>query len=135
MNPAPSEVNARTHQHERTAAGNHELALSSPLELFWGPIVVRIATVGDRRSLERLAKLDSTEMPIGATLIGELRGRPVAALSLGDGTAVADPFVATSDILELLRLRARQLGRTTSPPVAASGVSRRRRVRLNAQPR
>ncbi len=79
-------------------------------EPFWAPIVVRIATAGDRASLERLAALDSAERPAGPTLIGTLMQQPVAALSLSDGTVIADPFVDTRDIVELLRLRARQLG-------------------------
>jgi hypothetical protein len=87
------------------------LDVSSPHEPFFGRVVIRLATAGDRCSLERLAQLDSTDMPLGPVLIGELRERPVAALSLGDGKVVADPFVATGEIVELLRLRARQLDR------------------------
>jgi hypothetical protein len=68
-----------------------------------------MATAGDRSSLERLAELDSTDTPTGGTLIAELRERAVAALSLNDGKAIADPFVATGDIVALLRLRAVQL--------------------------
>ena len=120
MNATLSQLLARTHQQDLNAASNHKLGASSPLEPFWGPVVIRIATAGDRRSLERLAQLDSTETPIGATLIGELRGRPVAALALSDGKAIADPFVATSDILELLRLRAGQL----NPPSRARSLQR-----------
>ena len=71
--------------------------------------MIRIAAAGDKRALEHLAQLDSATTPIVPTLIGELRGRPVAALSLADGKAIANPFVATSDILELLRLRAGHL--------------------------
>jgi hypothetical protein len=35
----------------------------------------------------------------------------VAAVSLSDGVAVADPFRATADVVALLRLRAGQLKR------------------------
>jgi len=42
-------------------------------------------------------------------LIGERAGQPIAALSLADGAIVADPFVASADVVALLRLRARQL--------------------------
>jgi len=88
--------------------------LSSPIEPFWGGIVIRIAIAGDRGSLERLAELDSTEALIGAALIGESGGRAVAALSLNDGKVIADPFVASTEILELLRVRADQLNRAAA---------------------
>jgi hypothetical protein len=72
-------------------------------------VVIRLATSADRRALEVLAELDSARPPGGESLIGELLGRPVAALSLNDGQLIADPFVATGDVVDLLRLRARQL--------------------------
>ena len=96
-------------------ANDHRLALRSPLEPLWSPLVIRLATAGDQRALERLAELDSRPTPGGTTLIAELRGSPVAAVSLGDGEQIADPFVPTSDIAELLRLRAQQLSRSARP--------------------
>jgi hypothetical protein len=92
-----------------TRAGGHPSDSAGYVAPFWGPVVIRMATAGDRNSLERLAQLDSTDPPTGGTLIAELRERAVAALSLNDGTAIADPFVPTSDIVALLRLRATQL--------------------------
>ncbi len=109
MNSALRFLMGRMRQQDIVAAGNGRVDMSARSEPLWGPLVIRIATPGDRRSLERLAELDSTETPTGATLIGELRERVVAALSLSDGKAIADPFVKTSDVLELLRLRAGQL--------------------------
>ncbi len=89
---------ARERRRELIAAANHRRN-STPLgERLRGPIVVRIATARDRAWLENLAALDSTEPPTGTTLIGELRDRPVAALSLSDRKVIADPFVATSCI-------------------------------------
>ena len=85
------------------------LPLRPPLEPLWSPLVIRLATAGDQHALERLAELDSGRAPAGTTLIAELRGRPVAAVSLGDGEQIADPFLPTADITELLRIRARQL--------------------------
>jgi hypothetical protein len=85
------------------------VALSRRPDAFWGSVVIRKATVGDAGSLARLAQLDSATPPAGETLIGELQGRPVVAVSLSDGTAIADPFVPTDEILELVRLRTRQL--------------------------
>lgn len=108
MHPQLTLLLARARQQDLIAAAERARGLSSAAQPFWGPIIVRIATAGDRSSLERLAELDSTELP-GATLIGELQERPVAALSLSDGTVIADPFVATGDVVALLRLRAQQL--------------------------
>ena len=111
MNPHLNDILARERQRELVAAAHRGRTLSSSREPFREPIVVRIATARDRSSLEALAALESTEMPGGAALIGEMHKRPVVVLSLSDRTVIADPFVATSDIVALLRLRARQLDR------------------------
>ncbi len=42
-------------------------------------------------------------------LLGVVMQRPIAALSLRDGSVIADPFSPTAELVELLRLRARQL--------------------------
>ena len=100
---------ARQRQQELNAAARGRIR-ETPLRPSFASIAVRPATANDREALERLAALDSTEPPRGSTLVGELLQRPVAALSLSDGRVIADPFVATADIVALLRLRARQLG-------------------------
>ena len=87
------------------------------------PVVIRLATPDDRSSLGLLAELDSREVPAGATLIAEQQGRPVAALSMTNGEVIADPFVPTREVLELLRLRAGQL----TPRLAPHGFSARPR--------
>ena len=104
------------HQPAVTAGGSHRLEANSALEPLWAPVVIRLATAGDRRSLDYLAQLDSAELPSGALLIGELRGRPVVAVSLSDGSAIADPFLPTSDLLALVRLRAGQLTTRSARP-------------------
>jgi hypothetical protein len=43
--------------------------------------------------------------------VGELEGRIVAALEVRSGTTIADPFVPTQGIVELLGLRAAQVRR------------------------
>jgi hypothetical protein len=95
-----------TRREERTL--DHRLGGDGAI---WGSVVIRLATAGDRPALERLAELDSAERPRGMALIAEIHERPVAALALADGRAIADPFVATGDIIELLRVRAGQLTR------------------------
>jgi hypothetical protein len=109
VNSALSQPLARWREHDGVFAREHESEVASPAEPLWASIVIRLATAGDRRSLERLAELDCSASPSGPALIGVLRERPVAAVSLSDGKEVADPFVATGDILQLMRLRARQL--------------------------
>ena len=98
-----------------------------------GPLVVRLATTADRTSLQGLAELDSAPPPAGATLIAELRGRPVAALSIADGDTVADPFTPTSDIVELLQLRATQLTPRLAPHGSATRLRSKRTRRVRSQ--
>jgi hypothetical protein len=74
-----------------------------------GPVTVRFAVAGDAPELTRIAELDSAPRPADPLLVGERAGQPIAALSLADGTVVANPFVASADVVALLRLRARQL--------------------------
>jgi hypothetical protein len=74
-------------------------------------VTVRFAAPDDARELERIADLDSASLPANPLLIGERAGEPIAALSLADGAVVANPFVASADVVALLRLRARQLRR------------------------
>jgi len=76
----------------------------------WQGLTVRLATGADGPALTRLAELDEAAAPAGPVLVGVVMQRPVAALSLEDGRVIADPFTPTGDLVELLRLRARQLG-------------------------
>jgi hypothetical protein len=70
-------------------------------------VTLRSATPADRPAVIRVARLDSQTPPVGACLFAELDGVVVAALDLETGRAVADPFVATADVVELLRRRER----------------------------
>jgi hypothetical protein len=72
-------------------------------------VVIRLATGEDRDILEHLAALDSARIPGEPVLIAERDGRPLAALALSGGEPIADPFLPTSDLIELLRIRARHL--------------------------
>jgi hypothetical protein len=81
-------------------------------------LTIRHAYADDATELRRLAELDSGSAPAGATMVAEVGGRIVAALDLEDGSALADPFVPTAHIVELLRLhapRAAQEGRFPRP--------------------
>ena len=74
-------------------------------------ISIRFAAAGDAQSLERVAERDSALLPGGRLLIGEVAGEVQAALSVDTGEWVADPFRPTAAIVDLLRLRARQVER------------------------
>jgi hypothetical protein len=75
----------------------------------WQGLTLRLATSADGSALARLADLEQTAQPAEPVLLGEVMQRPVAALSLSDGRVVADPFTPTAELIELMRLRARQL--------------------------
>src|SRR4051812_24566900 len=72
-------------------------------------IIVRSATAADEFQLARLAALDSGRPVAGSALVAESDARIVAALPLGSGRPIADPFEPTSGVVALLELRATQL--------------------------
>jgi hypothetical protein len=72
-------------------------------------ITVRRSVSGDRGELERLAALDSARPPTGPALVAEADSRILAALPLGSGRPIADPFEPTASIVALLELRAEQM--------------------------
>jgi hypothetical protein len=54
-------------------------------------------------AVARLAQLDSAPTPAGELLAAEVDGELRAAVSLTDGSAIADPFERTVELVELLR--------------------------------
>ena len=72
-------------------------------------VTVRLAEERDARALQRLAALDSAEVPAGPALLAEVDGRAVAALPVLGGSAIADPFSRTVAMVDMLELRAAQL--------------------------
>lgn len=88
-------------------------------------VVLRHATTADEQSLRDLAAIDSQRLPAGPFLVAEVEGRPYAALSLSDGSAVADPFERTAELVELLR----------SHGAATASQERRRRISRSRRPR
>ena len=77
----------------------------------WAALVIRLAVQADETKLRRLAHMDSARPLSGRTLLAEQGGSVIAALSLDDGSAIADPFVASADAVAMLRVRAAQLSR------------------------
>ena len=73
-------------------------------------VTIRVAGPDDAMAIHRLAALDSAPEPVGTVLLGLVDGEPWAALALESGTAVADPFERSAEVVALLRERARLLG-------------------------
>ncbi|MGZ4183734.1 MAG: hypothetical protein ACXVUL_23980 [Solirubrobacteraceae bacterium] len=71
---------------------------------------IRLATADDDAALRRLAEIDSQDPLAGPVLLGELGGKPQAALSLADGRVIANPFLATAQLLAHMRMRAGAIG-------------------------
>ena len=85
-------------------------------------VLIRAARGSDGAALERLAALDSAEVPAGSLLVAEADGRVVAAIASSTGEAIADPFLPTADVVALLQLRAAG----TSAPRGRRGITARR---------
>ena len=75
-------------------------------------ITIRPGYADDLTALQRLAALDSAAVPMEPLLVAELDGALAAALSLRDGTSIADPFRPTAEIVALLRAHAATAERT-----------------------
>jgi hypothetical protein len=67
---------------------------------------IRFATGEDAETLRDLADRDSEQPLVGRVLIGQLNGKPAAALSLHDGRVIADPSRRTDQLAAALRTRA-----------------------------
>lgn len=74
-----------------------------------GEIGIRPAGPLDTAALRRLAELADRPLPAEPLLLAESDGEPVVALSTKTGESISDPFRATADLVELLRVRAGQL--------------------------
>lgn len=73
-------------------------------------ITIRDAQPQDFAAVERLAALDGRPAPGGRVVLASVGGAVRAAIGM-DGGVVADPFVPTTDLVALLRVRADQLAR------------------------
>jgi hypothetical protein len=75
-------------------------------------VVLRPAITTDEVVLRDLAGLASTRLPAGPFLVAEVDGAIVAALSTSDDVAIADPFVLSAHLVDLLREHAGTAART-----------------------
>jgi hypothetical protein len=72
-------------------------------------IRIRLAGAADLAALERLAALDGKLLATDRQVVADVGGHLVAAVSLVDGSPIADPFFETAPVVRLLELRAQQL--------------------------
>jgi hypothetical protein len=70
-------------------------------------IKIRQATSTDAFALRRLAALDDRPALRGEILLAEQAGEIRAALSVDNGRVVANPFAATAELVEMLRVHGR----------------------------
>lgn len=84
-------------------------------------VTVRRSTSDDFSGLARLAALDSARPPSGPALIAEADSRMLAALPLGAGRPIADPFEPTSELVALLELRRSQIESASDASAAGPG--------------
>jgi hypothetical protein len=70
-------------------------------------IMIRPAYADDQPALYRLAALDSAAgVPAAPVLVAEVDDELHAALSMADGSVIADPFFPTQHLVTLLRAHA-----------------------------
>jgi hypothetical protein len=72
-------------------------------------LTIRRATAADAFALKRLAAIDSAAPPTGDVLLAEMDNELWAAVAVESGTAIADPFRPSGDLVELLRFRAERM--------------------------
>jgi hypothetical protein len=75
-------------------------------------ISIRIAGQREEAAIARLAQLSEHPVPSGRALVAEVDGQVRAALPLARGPMLVDPFHPSTEVRELLSLRAAQLGET-----------------------
>ena len=91
---------------------------------------IRTATPDDARALRLLAALDDQRALRGPTLIAQVEGEPLAAISLSDGRVIADPFRPTAAYATALRMRARAVATAERTPSLAARI----RAAIHARP-
>lgn len=81
-------------------------------------VTLRYACAADGERLQHLRELDSAPRSMAdpalggeSALVAEVDGRLRAALPLDGSAPIADPFYRGAELVDLLRLRAAQLGR------------------------
>jgi hypothetical protein len=94
------------------AALGHALAMDTVTDL---PITIRMAYPDDASALRRLAELDSAAVPAEPLMLAEVDGELQVAVSMSDLSTIADPFVPTAHVVDLVRGHIRQTVSTSAP--------------------
>jgi hypothetical protein len=94
-------------------------------------VTVRQSLPADESNLARLAALDSARPLHGQVLVAEADSRLLAALPLGSGRAIADPFEPTAELVELLRLHKGQLAESRGDRATRGRLGSLLRARLS----
>jgi len=120
MHPEFSQMTIHEHNREldqqAARAALVGQALPEPAAENEDAVELRLCTVDDDATLERLALLEERPAPAGRYVVAEVNGSVVAAVSLVSGAVLADPFEPTAHLLPLLRLRAAQLAPDARAP-------------------
>jgi hypothetical protein len=95
-------------------------------------ITIRTSQAADAGELLRLAALDSADPIHGAALLAEVDGSVRAALPLGGGRAIADPFAESIHVVALLRAHAQALHAESRSETRGARVRARGRFALAA---
>ena len=72
-------------------------------------VELRLSRESDDKALVDLAVLAGQKLPFGRLVLAAADGQIVAAVPLGGGRPLADPFWRTEEVVRLLELRAAQL--------------------------
>ncbi len=88
-------------------------------------VTIREAREREIWAVARLAQLDSAPIGRAPFLVAEVGGQMRAALSLADGSLVADPFTRTAELADLLHVRAEQLALEARDGSRPKGMARR----------
>jgi hypothetical protein len=104
----------------RSSGGRRRRNPAQPASGVLESVSIRRLDDTDAEALDRLAGRDSSVRPSGELLGAELDGRLIAAVSIANGEAVADPFTRTAEAQSLLQLRASQLRQSDSHDRASS---------------
>jgi hypothetical protein len=92
-------------------------------------VAVRVARPEDELAIQRVASLDGKKALTGRVLVAEADREIIAAIGIESGSAVADPFRWTSDVVALMEMRAEQLAAADLVPAPAAGGAVRNALR------
>ena len=88
------------------------------------PVTIRWATPEDSRRVAVLAQLDESPVPPAPLLLAFVGDELWAAVSLGTGAAVTDPFRRSAEVAALVAARGRQLTVPGARPRRLRGLRR-----------